>query len=71
MLLFGNFQQDNYKIQFLLRGLGTRLRFELFISFHPNSLIPNILRKQLLEAIAVQLLILYPVNVLLVVTAFS
>ena len=33
MLLFGYFQQDNYKIKFLMRKLGTRLHFEYFISF--------------------------------------
>ena len=38
-LLFGYFRQDNYKIQFLARGLGSRLQFELFIFFHPKSLI--------------------------------
>ena len=37
-LFFKYFQQDNYKIQFLVRGLSTRLQFELFISFHPSSL---------------------------------
>ena len=38
-LCFSYFQQDNYKIEFLVRKLGTRLYVELFISFHPNSLI--------------------------------
>ena len=38
-LLFGYFQQDNYKIEFLVRRLGTRLHFEYYMSFHPNSLI--------------------------------
>ena len=38
-LLFGYFQQDNYKIEFLAKRLGTRLQFEYLISFHPNSLI--------------------------------
>ena len=38
-LLFGYFQQGNYKIEFLVIRLGTKLQFVFFISFHPNSLI--------------------------------
>ena len=39
MLLFGYFEQDNYITEFLARRLVTKLCFELFISFQPNSLI--------------------------------
>ena len=36
-LLFGYFQQDNYRTKFLAR-LETRVQFEYFIFFHPNFL---------------------------------
>ena len=38
-LLFGYLEQDNYKTQFLVKGLVTKLQFEPLISFHANSLI--------------------------------
>ena len=38
-VVFGYFEQDNYRIGFLVRGMGTRLQFEYLISFRPNSLI--------------------------------
>ena len=63
------FQQDNYKIQFLVGGLGTRMLFELFISFHQNTFSFETYSRQLLEAFVVQLVIIYHVNVSLVVTA--
>ena len=41
MLLSGYFQQDNYKIEFLARRLGTRLQYEYFFTLYPNFLIGN------------------------------
>ena len=38
-LLFDYFQLDNYKVEFSAGTLGTRLQFEYFISYYPNSLI--------------------------------
>ena len=38
-VVFGYFQQGNYRIEFLVGGLATRLQFEYLVSFHPNSLI--------------------------------
>ena len=38
-VFFGYSQQYDYKNEFLVRSLGTRLQFELCITFHPNSLI--------------------------------
>ena len=38
-VVFGYFQQDNYRAEFFVRRLGTRLQFVYLISFHPNSLI--------------------------------
>ena len=38
-LLFDYFQLDNYKVEFSAGALGTRLHFEYFVSYYPNSLI--------------------------------
>ena len=40
-LHFVYFRQDNCKTEFLATRLDTRLHFEYFISFHPNSLISS------------------------------
>ena len=58
-LLFGYFQEDSCKIQFLAGRLGTKLQFEFFISFHLNSPISWESSRKLLEAVVVQLLLVY------------
>ena len=60
-LLFDYFQLDNYKVEFSAGALGTRLHFEYFVSYYPNSLIS--LKSQVFNV--------YFINVSLVITAFS
>ena len=62
MLLFGYFWQENCKIEFLARRVGTT-QFPDFLILSQSQ--------QLLEAIVLQLFIAYSVNALLVVIALS